>query len=623
MKVRFENIHIENFMSLGVADINLDNTGYTLVYGINNNPADLAKSNGSGKSSIFDAIMWALTGETIRGNKDVVNIHGTDGALVDIQFTVDNNLIRLVRAKNHSAYKTNLKIFINSEDKSGKGIRDTEQLLKEYIPELTHSLLSSVVILGQGLPERFTNNSPSGRKEVLERLCRSDFMIEELKVRIAKRKDELNSEIRDLEDSALVITTKCDLDKQTLAKNKLELATLMESADFGEQAEILNDRLTELKQQLVVANEQKRELTSARNSLSEALQKVLTEKQVAIDAVNQEKEAALEPLVSAQSDARVELEVIKSNLRAAQSIVDVCPTCGQTLVGVEKPDTAPLQAELDEAQAKFNSITADLSAQRQLYDNRAAEVRAVYDTQQRTQQEELNSVTSNLQYAESTASLIERNIDKVTQDLNELLVHESNFAMNVQRLEDSITELQQQITVSDEELLYKYKQRDELQIRQGIVSKFSTIVSREFRGFLLSSIITFIDKKAKMYCKDVFDTELISFELDGNNISIKYDNKEYESLSGGEKQKVDLIIQFSIRDMLCAYTDFSTNLVVLDEIFDNLDETGCSKIIELISNKLTDISSIFIITHHGNELNIPYDNELVVVKGADGVSYLQ
>ena len=155
------------------------------------------------------------------------------------------------------------------------------------------------------------------------------------------------------------------------------------------------------------------------------------------------------------------------------------------------------------------------------------------------------------------------------------------------------------------------------------MSKFNTIVSREFRGYLLSSIITFIDKKAKIYCNDVFNTELISFELEGNNISIKYDNKEYESLSGGEKQKVDLIIQFSIRDMLCSYTDFSTNLIVLDEIFDNLDETGCSKIIELISSKLTDISSIFIITHHGNELNIPYDNEITVIKGADGVSYLQ
>ena len=67
------------------------------------------------------------------------------------------------------------------------------------------------------------------------------------------------------------------------------------------------------------------------------------------------------------------------------------------------------------------------------------------------------------------------------------------------------------------------------------------------------NVIEFIDKKAKEYCKDIFLTDKIEFCLNGNNISISYDNKEYEVLSGGEKQKVDLIIQFAIRDMLCKF----------------------------------------------------------------------
>ena len=66
-----------------------------------------------------------------------------------------------------------------------------------------------------------------------------------------------------------------------------------------------------------------------------------------------------------------------------------------------------------------------------------------------------------------------------------------------------------------------------------------------------------------------------------------------------------------------------SRVLVLDEIFDNLDELGCSKIIDLISNKLNDISSIYIISHHGDELNIPSDNELVVVKESNGVSYIK
>ena len=74
--------------------------------------------------------------------------------------------------------------------------------------------------------------------------------------------------------------------------------------------------------------------------------------------------------------------------------------------------------------------------------------------------------------------------------------------------------------------------------------------------------------------------------------------------------------------MLSRYLDFSSNILVLDEIFDNLDEVGCQKVLNLISNKLVDIESIFIITHH-TDISIPYDNELVIVKGKDNIGRVQ
>ena len=136
---------------------------------------------------------------------------------------------------------------------------------------------------------------------------------------------------------------------------------------------------------------------------------------------------------------------------------------------------------------------------------------------------------------------------------------------------------------------------------------------------MLGNAIEFIDKKAKEYSKDVFDTEKIEFKLDGNNISISYDNKEYENLSGGERQKIDLIVQFALRDMLCTHLGFSSNILVLDELFDNLDDIGCQRVLNLIANKLTDVESIFIVTHH-TTISIPYDNEIIVEKGEDKIS---
>ena len=151
----------------------------------------------------------------------------------------------------------------------------------------------------------------------------------------------------------------------------------------------------------------------------------------------------------------------------------------------------------------------------------------------------------------------------------------------------------------------------------------NTLIKRDFRGFLLVNIIDYINIKAKEYALDVFGNDNLDFTLDGNNINISYNGKAFENLSGGEKQRVDLIIQFAIRNMMQQYLNFSSNILILDEIFDQLDTNGCSNILNLISEKLTDIESIFIISHRAGELEIPYDSELIITKDSSGVSTIK
>ena len=90
-------------------------------------------------------------------------------------------------------------------------------------------------------------------------------------------------------------------------------------------------------------------------------------------------------------------------------------------------------------------------------------------------------------------------------------------------------------------------------------------------------------------------------------------------LSGGEKQKVDIIIQLAIRDLLSTQLGVKSSLICFDEVFDNLDAHGCQKIIDLIS-KIKDIESVFIVSHHAAELQISYDNHIEVEKSEAGIS---
>lgn len=623
MKILFRKIEIENFMSLGNATVVLDDAGYTLVSGINNNPDDLAKSNGSGKSSIFEAIVWCLTGDTMRGNKNIVNQNTTGGTAVTLEFDCDGKSYILLRSKEHSVHKTNLKIIIDGQDKSGKGIRDSEKLLAEYLPDLTPSLIGSVIILGQGLPNRFTHNSPSGRKDVLEKLCKSDFMIQDLKDRINQRKSELTALLRTAEDNILQNNTKLSLAIEAVGKAKAELLDLQHQTSFDEQ--ILSAQTARKShQESAEKNAAEYDTLQTEHDAIVELKRGLTEdKYRALDNVRKEYDPKLDELKEQVSDIQLKLNTARAEFNRLKSITDTCPTCGQKLPNVQKPDTTELENSINNYNAELLRIGELQQSVRNDFSFAQTAISKGFDDRENEYTNQIKRLKGSMNDVYGMNVQLQYRIRELDAEIERLTVRKESHSEALKKVHKDIESGENNIKLYEVEIESNTALKADYQARLDIISKFNTAVTRDFRGHLLSNVITFINETAKKYSQSIFETDLIEFTLDGNNISISYAGKEYEALSGGERQKVDLIVQFSIREMLCSHTGFSTNLIVLDEIFDNLDDIGCSKVIDLISEKLVDISSIYIITHHNSYLNIPCDAELTIVKDASGVSYLQ
>lgn len=620
MKLNFKNIKIENFLSIGNAEINLMDNGYTFVKGINENNSDNAISNGSGKSTIFEAISWVLTGETIRGSsKDIVNIYTNGGALVEINLTVNNDEYKIIRTKDHKEYKTNLKIFINGEDKSGKGIRDTQKLLNEYIPDLTSSLIGSVIILGQGMPQRFSNNTPSGRKEILEKLSKSDFMIEDLKHRVSNRKNELSINLREVEDNILTIQTKLDVIESSKCKDEQLLESLNDSIDYDNIIEETRTLIEELNSKLDSNNKLKEDIDNNIKILYEQSRNIYAIKENKLNELKEYYNPQIEPLKKERDKLTNMHSVAKIELQKMQNVKDVCPTCGQKLPNVFKPDTKEQEKYVTELTDKLNNCKVDMDCISNEYMIKVKECEDKCKQDDRKIELELNENKSKLSKLDIELNTIKNDITEKNNTLLSLTYKKDNLQKDIQKCEERLAEYTNEINVLNTDLLYNYNIKEDIENRISIVNKFNTVITRDFRGYLLSNVIEFINSKSKEYCKDIFLTDKIEFTLDGNNISISYDGKEYEVLSGGEKQKVDLIIQFAIRDMLCKFLNFSSNILVVDEVFDNLDAIGCQQVINLISTKLADISSVFIVSHH-TDIDIPCDKEIIVVKDNSGIS---
>lgn len=619
MKLKFSHLYFENFMSFKQAEVDLSHPGFALVMGENLNPDDGASSNGSGKSTIFEAIYWCLTGTTIRGSKDVVNKQfEADGCYVELQFYAANKFVELLRSKNHNKYKTNLIIHVDGQDISAKGIRDSEKVFATTFPEISSDLIGSVIILGQGLPNRFTSNTPSGRKQILEQLTNSDFMIESLKTRISSREQELKSEITQLNLNVSLLNG-----KKSAIKSQIDsLVAKKESSNREElqsQFDVENANWINLSTQI---NTEVETIAQAKSNLAEIYKKVSDQKEANNSLISyrtveiQNVEQKYNPKVV---EVNSEISSLSSYITKAESIKDVCPTCGQKLVGVEKIDCSEEKHKL--VLAKENKT--------RIHTERQNEIDAITD-QYKGKIEEGNKLLSNYQQAYSDLDkgikLLESQFTSDQQSERMLKSKLNNLeaqlkAIDLVDYDSQIKKAQEDLTQIDENLLYTNNELEDLTKHLEVISKFQTFIKRDFRGYLLDQYITFLNRTAKRYSTSLFGSDKVLISLDGNNLSISFADKEYESLSGGEKQKVDLLVQFSIREMLRSTLNFSSNILVLDEITDNLDAEGCQKLIDFISNSFTDLEGIYLISHR-KDLDIPYDYMIHIVKDIDGISSL-
>lgn len=621
MNIKFKKVKINNFLSIGNAEVELSDNGFTLINGINKCTDDNASSNGSGKSSIIDSIIWALTGETSRGTKDVVNKYTTTGTIVELLFSIDKDEYKIIRCKESKEFGTNLFIYINDENKSGKGIRDTQELLEQYLPDLTPQLLGSVILLGQGLPQRFTNNTPSGRKEILEKLTKSDFMIADIKDRLSKRKAILTTEIRTLEDNILSDSSKKSVLENQLQKLREDKTLLVPLDSFDN--DILNTETN-----LSKFNDLKYKLDIEKDNTQLKLDTKLDEYQKWVASVNSninsesiyiEENNGLNTIKKCLDNITRDIQLKENEIKKLESIKDTCPTCGQHLPDVHKVDTTNLHNELNLLLEKQCQIKTDMDNKQKIVDNKIELLK-----------EDLNKTTENIKKEGSELreklNIINSDLNKYNSEINslkltldKLKLNKENNEKQYKTIDGDIKECEIQITQLSDKILYNNMNKDNKNQHLEIINKMTSIATRDFRGYLLLNIIEYIELKAKEYSHDIFETDKVDFKLDGNNIFIGYNEKAYENLSGGEKQKIDLIIQFSIRDMLSQYLDFSSNILALDEIFDGLDYLSCQKVVNLISNKFTDVESVYVITHH-KDLDIPYDKEIVVMKNENGIS---
>lgn len=618
--IQFKKITIHNFGSYGHTELDLQNRGFCLVSGQNNCVKDNALSNGAGKSGCFNAICYALTGETIGGvktNLKNINIDEPD-CWVQLEFLYNKDLYNLCRIVTP---KSELKIIRNDIDVSGKGIRESEKKLQELLPELSKDFIASTLILGQGMPNKFSSFSPSGRKELLEKLTKSDFMIDDIKARISARQQELSSKIREFEDSLL--TNKTQLNGHISQLDKLKLAAEQrQTPDFDSLIIAQQDKIAKLEATVIELNSNLELFENQLNSLNSQLLEITTEKTKVCNEELAAYNSAYTDLNSKKVRLEVELSGLNKEIKKLKAITDTCPTCGQKLPNVDKPDTSSLEIQAQSKQAELDIATESISKCNAQHMGYQLQINNAFS-------DELSSVNNEILLVKQLTQENRARLQTCTSVLeqerathNKLLYDKQNWDSFIKKQQGEITCLEAEVARATNLISITSLAKDDFDQRLSIVKKMDQLTKRDFRGYLLTNIINYIDKKAKDFCETVFGTRDLTLEITGNALDITYCGKAFDGLSGGEKQRVDLILQLAIRDLLNSYLNLSANILVLDEITDFLDKKSCQAVMALLEKELNTVESVFIISHRSSDLQIPVDSEIHIVKNENGISEL-
>ena len=618
--IQFKKVIIHNFGSYGHVELELQNKGFCLVSGQNNYIKDNALSNGSGKSFLWSAICYALTGETINGiktNLKNINIDESE-CFIQLDFIYDKDFFSIVRT---AAPKSELKIIKNDIDLSGKGIRESEKKLQELLPELTKDFIASTIIIGQGMPNKFSSFSPSGRKELLEKLTKSDFMIEDLKVRIQNRIQELSVKIREFEDSLIVNKTQLNTNLNSLERLKNNVDS-QRQPDFEALITEQTEKIKKLEEELVIYDKSISELETQLEEFNKRLLELSEEK---AKVSNEELSAYTNSYTKLTNDkTKLEAEITNLNkeITRLQSIVDICPTCGQNLPNVHKPDTSELEEALSKLTVELASINNSILKCNQQHQDYIIQINNAFNDEITTLNDTITTTKQLLSQRKNDYTGYSVIIEAEKNTYNKLLYDKQNWDSYIKSQQLEISQLESEIAKLTNIIAVTSLAKEEFDQRLAIIKKMDQLIRRDFRGYLLTNIISYIDSKAKDYCSTVFGTKELSLSLNGNALDITYCGKHFDGLSGGEKQRIDLILQLAIRDLLTTYLGLSANILVLDEITDFLDKKSCQAVMQLLEKELNTIESVFIISHHAEELDLPIDSEIKVIKNMQGISEL-
>jgi len=616
----FKNILIEGFGSiLEPFPYRLDQSGTNLIFG----------KNGSGKTTIFSALTWVLYGKTIGGKsvepwEDVIKGLTTfKGTKVTVKLLVDGKKVKIIRCKNYKDKVGDVRggngIFVYVSGIWLEKLRDKKDQQKKIEELLGMSLLlfKSSILFGQKLTRLLSERGPN-QKQMFEEAFDVPY-IAQGKEKASKDLINTKSLLEDKKQEIEVTKDKIATKKEFIASMETRLMDdLQNVADDIALKENTIDRLNKSKTEYQELRDKEKSIRKNLDSLEKQMSKYETvEKQQFRIDLNLSGE------ISMVKAKKKEIGDLKISL---MSKIKKCNECGQ-----------PLDKELFEKQ--MATVSKNLERCQEEYKVKKKGIK--------TMKKELKKLDSSIKILESLKDdhlsnrnsleevinvgydTIEYNPDifksenKKLKELRKKYDDLKSKPINKEELNKYKTEVKEykktlKILKPDRDSLI-----EEVKLLEWVIT--DALSNKGLKNYIFQSQLALVNNAMLEYSKslgfrvDLF-IDLESGNKDFNAFIYEGDNiRDYPSLSGGEQQLVDVCLALSIHDVI--HKSRSVNLLIMDEIFESLDESNIDMVAELILLKSRNLP-LHLVTHRKEFLSSNIDNQISLRRASSGATVI-